>query len=348
MDLKGIGYALGAAWLFGASTPAAKLLLRHLSPLMLSALLYLGAATALSLYRFVRSFESREAQVTRPDLPLIAGIIFFGGIAGPILMLVGLQRVSALTGSLLLNLENPFTLIIAVGLMHEHLGRREAFAAGAIMLGGTLITVEPGHLGGSLIGGFEMAAACLSWAIDNNLTQRISLRDPVAVARVKTLAAGSCLMAIALVQSGGAIPRARNLIWAGVVGAFCYGTSIVLDVKALRLLGAARESAYFATAPFVGGLLSIVIFRDVPSVPELFGATLMILGVIILLREKHAHLHTHEALFHDHMHVHDEHHQREHPGAVAEPHAHPHLHSALTHDHPHVSDLHHRHPHRFL
>jgi len=115
--VAGAVYALSSAALFGASTPAAKLLLRDLSPLMLSVPLNLGAAIALSAYRFLPAFESREAQITRRDLPPICGVIFFGGIVGPILMLLGLPRLSALTGSLLLNFEGPFTALIAVGLM---------------------------------------------------------------------------------------------------------------------------------------------------------------------------------------------------------------------------------------
>ena len=345
MELNGVGYALGAAALFGASTPAAKLLLRALSPLMLSALLYLGATIALSVYRFL-AFQSRESQISRRDLPLICGVIFFGGIVGPILMFLGLQRLSALTGSLLLNLEGPFTALFAVGLLREHLGRRETFAAAAIMLGGVLVGFQPGLVAGSWIGALEITVACLSWGIDNNLTQRVSLRDPVAVARIKTLAAGSCVLVIALWQGSGEIPGATSLICAGAVGALCYGVSIVLDVKALRALGAAREAAYFATAPFVGALLSIVVFRELPNVSELAGATLMIIGVAVLLRERHRHHHAHEAIFHEHLHIHDAHHEHEHDSAVVEPHSHPHVHSPLTHDHPHVSDLHHRHTHR--
>jgi drug/metabolite transporter (DMT)-like permease len=296
MEVKGVGYALGAAALFGASTPAAKLLLRDLSPLMLSSLLYLGAGLALSAYRFFLAIELREAQITRRDLPLICGIIFFGGIVGPILMLLGLRSLSALTGALLLNLEGPPTALIAVGLMHEHLGRREMFAAATIMLGGVLVSFQPGHVGGNWSGVVEIAGACLSWSIDNNLTQRVSLRDPVAVARIKTLAAGACVLAIALWQGTGEIPGAMIWVCAGSVGALCYGVSIVLDVKALRVLGAARESAYFATAPFVGALLSIPVFRDLPNLSELAGATLMIIGVVILVRERHGHLHAHEAM----------------------------------------------------
>jgi drug/metabolite transporter (DMT)-like permease len=178
---------------------------------MLSALLYLGAAIALSAYRFLAS-ESREAQITRGDLPSMCGIIFFGGMLGPILMFLGLQRLSALTGSLLLNLEGPFTAMIAIGLMREHLGRREMLAAATIIAGGVLLGLLPGHVGGNWIGALEIAGACLSWGIDNNLTQRVSLRDPVAVARNNTLGAGSCVLAIALWQGGGKIPGAITLI----------------------------------------------------------------------------------------------------------------------------------------
>jgi drug/metabolite transporter (DMT)-like permease len=344
MEVKGVGYALGAAALFGASTPAAKLLLRELSPLMLSALLYLGAAIALSAYRFLAS-ESREAQITRSDLPSMCGIIFFGGMLGPILMFFGLQRLSALTGSLLLNLEGPFTALIAVGLMREHLGRREMFAAATIMLGGVFLSFQPGHIGGNWIGALEIAGACLSWGIDNNLTQSVSLRDPVAVARIKTLGAGSCVLAIALWQGGGKLPGGMTLVCAGAVGALCYGVSIVLAVKALRMLGAVRESAYFATAPFVGAVLSIVVFRDLPNLSELAGATLMIIGVVILVGERHGHLHAHEAILHEHLHVHDEHHQHQHDSLGTEPHSHQHVHAGLTHEHEHVSDVHHRHSH---
>jgi drug/metabolite transporter (DMT)-like permease len=345
MEVTGVGYALAAAALFGASTPGAKLLLANLSPLMLSALLYLGAGLALSAYRFVLAGGTSEAQITRRDLPSICGMIFFGGMLGPILMFFGLQRLSALTGSLLLNLEAPFTALIAIGLMREHLGRREMFAAATIMLGGVLVSFQPGHIGGNWVGALEIAGACLGWGIDNNLTQRVSLRDPVAVARIKTLAAGSFLLAIALWQGGGKIPGAITLISAGAVGALCYGVSIVLAVKALRVLGAARESAYFATAPFVGALLSIGVFRDLPNLSELVGAMLMVIGVAILVGERHGHPHAHETISHEHLHVHDEHHQHQHESLVTEPHSHPHVHAGLTHEHEHVSDLHHRHSH---
>jgi drug/metabolite transporter (DMT)-like permease len=342
MESRGVQYAVTAAALFGLSTPAAKLLLADFSPLMLSALLYLGATTALHASRL----DSREAPLSRADLPLIAGITFFGGILGPVLMLFGLKHLSAVAGSLLLNLEAPFTALIAIGLLREHLGRREALAAAFIMLGAALVGFQPAQVHGDTLGAIEIAAACLCWGIDNNLTQRISLRDPVAVARIKTLAAGMCLLVLALWTGEGHLPRPTAFISAGAVGALSYGFSIVLAVKALRELGAARESAYFAAAPFIGAIASMVLFRELPAWPDAVGAIAMLAGVVVIMREKHGHTHMHEPILHEHLHLHDEHHQHKHEEiAVSEPHSHPHKHIALRHDHTHVSDSHHRHSH---
>jgi len=134
-------------------------------------------------------------------------------------MFHGLAQLSAVTGSLLLNLEGPFTALIAVGLLGEHLAKREALGAAAIMLGAVLVGFEPGQVGGTWSGALEISGACLSWGIDNNLTQRVSLRDPVAIARIKTLAAGMCLLGIALLHGGSRIPPWSDLLFAGVVGA---------------------------------------------------------------------------------------------------------------------------------
>jgi drug/metabolite transporter (DMT)-like permease len=337
-------YALLAAALFGLNTPISKLLLLNMTPLMLSGLLYLGAAIALLLFRAIRG-GSAEASIKRHDLGLISGIIGFGAILGPVLMLLGLQRLSSLSTALLLNLEAPFTMLIAVSLMREHLGRRESLAAGAILIGGIFLSLGPsGELSGDLVGILEVMAACLCWGIDNNLTQRISLRDPVAVASIKTSAAGVLVTGLAFC-TGGVIPHSSNLLFALLVGAFCYGVSIVLDVFALRKLGAAREAAYFATAPFIGALASVAVLGEVPRLAELIGAALMAAGVVLLITERHRHLHAHDEIEHDHLHYHDKHHDHSHNGPTTEPHSHAHKHQALTHIHPHFPDEHHRHSH---
>jgi drug/metabolite transporter (DMT)-like permease len=346
-SLTGAAYGLGAAALFGASAPFAKLLLADARPVMLAALLYLGAAAALTIARLVRSradAPGREARLRGSDYAILGAVAALGGIAGPILMLWGLDRVSALSGALLLNLEAPFTILIAITLFGEYLGLREVIAAALMIGGAALLGIVPGPASAHLAGIGALAGACLCWGIDNNLSQRLSLRDPVAIVQVKTAAAGACMLIAALAMSE-PLPPAPALIGALVLGSISYGLSLVLDVRALRQLGAAREAAYFATAPFIGALLAVPLFGRLPGAAQGGAAALMAAGVATLLREHHSHPHTHHAIEHDHLHFHDQHHQHRHDGPVTEPHAHPHRHEPVTHAHPHVSDLHHRHRH---
>jgi len=343
---RGALFGLAAAALFGASAPLAKRLVPDVAPFVLAALLYLGAGLALSAFLVGRAPGTRrETPLRRQDAGLLAGIVVSGGMVGPVLMLVGLARLSAVAGALLLNLEAPFTILLAVLLFGEHLGSRAGLAALFVVAGALLLGLEPGSFRADPLGVLAIAGACAAWALDNNLTQRLSLRDPIAVVRFKTLAAGSCNLVLGLAL-GQSLPRAALVAEALVLGAFSYGVSIVLDLYALRLLGAAREAAYFATAPFVGAALAIPLHHAWPTLADGAAGACMLAGVVLLVRERHAHTHTHEALEHDHLHVHDEHHQHAHDAPVGEePHAHPHRHAALTHDHPHLPDLHHRHPH---
>jgi drug/metabolite transporter (DMT)-like permease len=344
---RGIAAGLLAAALFGASAPVSKLLLPGLGPLLLAALLYLGAGAGLTLYRLLVPSAvdpSREARLLRADALPLAGIIVTGGILGPVLMLAGLSRVSALAGSLLLNLEAPFTMLLAVLLFGEHLGRRASLAAGLVVAGGVVLGWRPGELRADPWGAIAIAGACASWAIDNNLTQRLSLRSPILVVRLKTLGAGICTLVVAL-ATGHRLPGAGAIAAAMLVGSLAYGASIVLDMIALRHLGAAREAAMFATAPFIGAALAVPLVGDRLGLPEIAGGVLMAAGVVLLVRERHEHAHTHVALEHEHAHVHDEHHQHAHAGPVSEPHSHAHRHEPVTHSHPHAPDLHHRHDH---
>jgi drug/metabolite transporter (DMT)-like permease len=342
-----LGAILGllAALSFGISAPLAKLLLAEASPQLLAGLLYLGAGVGLALYRLARP-RTREAALTRPDLPSLLGVIALGGVAGPLLLLVGLDRVSGTAGALLLNLEAPLTIVLAAVLFGEHLGRRAALATVCILLGAVVLRVTPGEVVIDGLGVAAIAAACLCWALDNNLTQRLSLKDPFQVVRIKTLAAGTFNAALALAL-GAAVPDARIVALALGLGVLSYGISVVLDAYALRLHGAAREAAYFATAPFVGAAAAVPLLGEQLGIAELGAMGLMALGVVLLMRERHTHEHIHEPIEHEHLHVHDEHHQHEHApnDPSAEPHAHPHRHLRLVHDHPHVPDLHHRHKH---
>ncbi len=345
--MRGVWPALLAAALFGASTPLAKGLLDATSPQLLAGLLYLGSGTGLLLVWLVRRRRTRrEAALTRRDLPWLAGAIAAGGVLGPLLLMYGLLATPASSAALLLNLEGVFTSVIAWLVFREHVPLRIAIGMLAIVAGGVLLSAD-GHVAwGGLVGPLTIAGGCLCWAIDNNLTQKVSAADPVQIAQLKGLAAGAVNTVVA-VWLGARPPDTIPLAGALLLGFFGYGLSLVCFVLALRNLGTARTGAYFSLAPFIGAALGLVLFRE-PVTPVFVAATaLMALGLWLHLSERHEHSHDHEGLEHSHVHRHDEHHRHEHllgdpPG---EPHTHPHRHEPVTHSHPHFPDIHHRHGH---
>ena len=347
---RGAAMALGAALLFGVGAPYSKLLLEQVRPLTLAAFLYIGAGLALLvmllLRRACRVGSGAEAALRGTDLPLLAGAILCGSILGPSLLMYGLERVSAVTGSLLLNLEPPLTILIAVAWYREHLGGRQVGATVLILAGTALVAYRPAEPGSQGLGILAVGLASLSWAVDTNLNQRLSLRDPVSLGAIKCLAGGAVMLAFVLF-AGEEWPEARAIGGALVLGAISYGASIVLFFRALRELGAARVAAYFATAPFVGALASVAVLDERLRGADLLAMGLMAAGLGLLLRETHDHEHVHEEMEHDHAHAHDEHHAHDHgPGMViAGTHAHPHRHAPIVHAHRHVPDLHHRHRH---
>ena len=347
MEVKGYVIGLLSALLFGATVPLLKLFVGDAPPLVLGGLLYLGAGLAVLAARLLpalREAGRREASLRRADAWTFAGVVVSGAVAAPLLLLYGLARASGTASSLLLTLEMPLTALLAWAIFREHIGLRAALGMALLLGGAAVIGLEPGPLRGSALGGLAVAAAAACWGIDNNLTQKLSLRDPVAIVRWKGLAGGACMLASGLAL-GQRLPGARACAAILAIGALGYGASIVLHVRASRALGAARQSAIFASAPLVGALLSIPLLGETPGWRSALSAALMAAGLLTLLREQHGHRHRHEPLEHDHAHVHDEHHRHSHEGLVDEPHAHAHRHQPLEHDHAHLPDAHHRHGH---
>ena len=352
----GVTRALLAALLFGASAPLAKGLLQEVAPQMLAGLLYLGSGIGLLIVWLVqrnatnRGGTSSEARLTRRDLPWLAGSITAGGVAAPLLLMIGLARTPASSASLLLNLEGVLTALLAWFVFREHFDKRIALGMLAIVTGGAILSWQGRAELGGMLGPLAVAGACLFWAIDNNLTQKVSAGDPVQITMLKGLSAGAVNTSIA-VALGAHLPALWRVTASMALGFVSYGLSLVLFVLALRSLGTARTGAYFSTAPFVGAALSLLIWRDPVTVPLALGGACMALGVWLHVSERHAHEHRHEPLEHEHKHVHDEHHQHEHapndPHITApdEPHSHPHRHDPLVHTHAHVPDIHHRHGH---
>lgn len=350
MIRRGVVHALLSALLFGISTPLAKSLVGAVPPLELAGLLYLSSGVGLLLLTLGRAIAQPGAAATmlpaRGDWPWLGAAILLGGVLGPVALLAGLAAIPASTASLLLNLESVFTALVAWFLFRENFDRRIALGMAAIVIGGLTLVGSPDRAPQSASGPLLVAAACLCWALDNNLTRRVSGSDAVAIAAVKGLVAGAVNLALAL-SLGLAMPPVGVLAATAAVGFFGYGLSLVLFVLALRELGTARTSAYFSVAPFFGATVALALAGEAPTLPLLLAGTLMAVGVWLHASETHAHEHAHAYQEHTHAHRHDAHHRHVHDFAWdgREPHAHRHVHAPLVHAHPHYPDLHHRHPH---
>ena len=342
--------ALGSAVLFGMSTPLAKILVGTVSPLLLAGLLYAGSGLGLSLLLVGRHlWMAPRSSINLPrrgDWAWLAGAIFFGGVAGPVALTYGLVTSAASTASLLLNLEAVFTALLAWFLFRENFDRRVMSGMVCIVAGGLMLAWTPGGHGASSFGLVLIALACLCWAIDNNMTRKVSANDAMLIAGVKGLVAGAVNLGLGLLL-GQTLPPVGVLGLAMAVGFLGYGVSLVLFVLALRDLGTARAGAYFSVAPFFGAALAVLLQGDAITFQLAAAGLLMGAGVWLHLTEHHAHLHAHDQEAHTHPHSHDEHHRHSHDFAWDgnEPHTHPHVHAPLVHAHPHYPDLHHRHPH---
>lgn len=334
-------YALSAALLFAVSVPAGKLLLAHLRPLQLSALCYAGSALGLLLWR-AASGRGAEGRLDRRDMPYVAGFTLAGGVLAPLLLFTGLSRASSSSASMMLNFELVFTSLIAVLAFGERGGWRLWIAAALVTAGGLALS---GGAAGAEEGALLVLGAALMWGLDNNLTARVSLKDPVPLAALKGLAGGLINGALAL-YAGGPCPQARWVAAALALGAVSYGASLALLILAMRGLGASRAGAFFGSYPFLGAALGVLLLGEPASWRLLLAGGLMLAALLLLASETHAHVHRHLALEHEHLHAHgDGHHAHPHSPAPAVPHSHRHLHRPLEHAHAHSSDAHHLHRH---
>jgi drug/metabolite transporter (DMT)-like permease len=344
---KNVLYALGAAALFGASTPFAKLLTGDMPPVLLAGLLYLGSGLGLSLARVVRDGGFKPSGLPQGEWPWLLGAIFFGGVLGPVALMFGLLSTSGSTASLLLNLEAVLTAVIAWVVFKENADRRIVLGMLAIVAGGVALGwPTESNAQSKFLGPVLVCLACLCWAVDNNLTRKVSASDALFIAGVKGVIAGTVNTLLAL-GMGAMLPGFATLSATMAVGLLGYGISLVLFVLALRGLGTARTGAYFSTAPFMGAAVALLVFPEATSIAFWIAAALMALGVWLHLTEHHAHEHAHQELEHQHEHSHDDHHQHAHAFGWSGrgKHSHLHRHVVMMHSHPHYPDIHHRHGH---
>lgn len=275
-----MAYALLAALLFGVSAPLAKALLGGWGEVRLAGALYLSSGLGLL---GIRALMSGGMTLRREDLPCLLGAIAFGGFAAPVLLLLGLRWTTAHAGALLLNLEVVFTAALAVIFFRERLSRRELTALALLLAGAAAVglgTAGAKEAANPILGGLLVAGACFAWGVDNNLTRRIADRNPLEVAGIKGLVAGSVNTALGVAIGQKAPGSWAPLTQAALLGLFSYGLSLVFFVLALRRLGAARTSAYFGAAPLGGLALAWILLEEVPAWITLAGGAAIIAGTL--------------------------------------------------------------------
>jgi drug/metabolite transporter (DMT)-like permease len=334
--------AVGAALLFGLTTPFVKHFGVGVGPFATAALLYAGAAAGAGF----RRKGSDELRLTLRDAPRVALVALFGAALAPAAFAWGLQRSGAVAASLLLNLEAVFTVLLARSFYREPIGKRVSLACALMIAGGCLLPLRlPTDAGWSVLGITAVSFATLGWALDNTLTRPLSDLDPRSVVFWKATTGATLSTLVALVIGDG-WPTGRDVLWLLACGATGYGLSLHSYLKAQRILGAARTGSLFAVAPFIGAALSFALGDRSDVVVMLAAAALFAVAVYLHVTEVHGHRHIHEPAEHEHLHTHDDgHHLHGHEPPVRGAHRHPHHHDKLEHEHPHGSDVHHRHGH---
>ncbi len=341
--LRGALLSLGAAVLFGISTPLIQRWGVSIGPFATAALLYAGAAMAGALFR---KRNDREARVLRGDFPRLIAMAAAGAVVGPVALVWGLQRTSATSASLMLTLEALFTATLAWCFYRETMDRRVRAAMLLLVAGSIVLMLDQSRdAGAHLLGLLAVLAATAAWGFDNTLSRALAERDPARVVAAKA-SLGALATSLLAVLFGERLPPVPSALLLLTVGATGYGLSLRLYLLAQRAFGAARTASVFAFAPFIGATLAVGLGDRSPGWMTAAGGALMLAGVLLHIAESHIHEHAHDAIEHEHAHRHDDgHHQHTHDPMPEGAHSHSHRHEPVRHAHPHVPDSHHLHRH---
>ncbi|MBQ3222339.1 MAG: DMT family transporter [Clostridia bacterium] len=275
---KGVLFAVLAAVFYALNAPFSKLLLGSVPPTMMAAFLYLGAGIGMAAMQQARKNTSAnaESRFTRKELPYTIGMVVLD-IAAPIFLMIGIAKTSAANASLLNNFEIVATSMIALLVFRERISRKLWLGIGLVTLSSLILTAgDIGSLSVS-VGSLYVLAACVCWGLENNCTRALSSKDPVQIVVIKGLFSGAGALVV-----GETLPAWTDILFALVLGFVAYGLSIMFYIYAQRWLGAAKTSAYYAIAPFVGVALSLLIFREVPSASFLIALVVMVAGTYVV------------------------------------------------------------------
>jgi drug/metabolite transporter (DMT)-like permease len=344
--LLAILYAILAALCYGISTPVSKLLLNNIPPVFIAGLVYTGAGLGMLLIHLLRNknIPPKEAKVTKKELPYTIAMVLLDVLA-PIFLMVGLSKSTSATASLLNNFEIVATSTVALIIFKEAIGKRAWIAIGLITIASIILSVDDISSVSFSFGSFFVLFACICWGFENNCTSKLSLKDPLEIVIIKGIGSGLTSLIIVFILKQYNLDI-KYIFAALLLGFVAYGLSVYFYIYAQRNLGAARTSAYYALAPFIGAGLSFIIFKELPTISYMIALGLMAIGVYFITFEKHEHSHLHQFVEHEHRHNHnDGHHNHTHETQINSEHNHLHIHNKIEHKHPHMPDLHHSHEH---
>lgn len=276
---RGVICAILAAAFYALNSPLSKVLLGSVGPTMMAALLYLGAGAGMAVVRLLESRTALAAEakgLTRQDLPYVIGMVVLD-IAAPIALMLGIRATSAANASLLNNFEIVATSLIALVIFKERISPRLWLGIGLVTLSSILLSVEDVKSFSLSAGSLFVLLACVCWGFENNCTRNLSHSDPVLIVVIKGIFSGLGSLMVAFL-SGESFPALGSAAMALALGFVAYGLSIVFYIYAQRELGAAKTSAYYAIAPFIGVALSLVIFREIPTGSFLIALAVMMAG----------------------------------------------------------------------
>jgi drug/metabolite transporter (DMT)-like permease len=286
-----------------------------------------------------------EARLAKQELPFILLMVVLD-IAAPIALMFGLTMTTSSNAALLNNFEIAATSVIALIVFKEAISRRLWLSISLITISSIILSVKDFSSFSFSTGSIFVLMACIFWGLENNCTRKLSIKDPLQIVIIKGIGSGLGALIITVL--------ARQMVWNSTfiilslfLGFFAYGMSIFFYVTAQRSLGAARTSAYYAVAPFIGVGISFILFREPITISFLAATIVMVLGTYFAIFEKHEHKHLHNVIEHEHRHNHsDDHHNHPHDRITDEEHTHFHTHDEIVHIHQHTPDIHHTHTHK--
>ncbi|MGO5055795.1 DMT family transporter [Holdemanella porci] len=284
---KGISFAILAAALYAINAPFSKILLEFMPPTLMAGFLYVGAGVGMifiALIRKIKKYEAKELKLTKSELPYTIAMIVLD-IAAPICLLFGLNYTTAANASLLNNFEIVATAIIALMVFKEKISTRLWFGIFFVTLSCGILSFEDVSSLRFSYGSFFVLLAAICWGFENNCTRKISSKDPLQIVLLKGIFSGIGSLIIGLFI-GERIKALWSIVAVLCVGFVAFGLSIYFYVYAQRLLGAARTSAYYAVAPFIAAILSLIIFREMPEVTYFVALVLMIVGAWLSSQDK--------------------------------------------------------------